>query len=229
MVIKLEKVVPIGRSLDEYIKMFNLIGNDCHRSILSVADGPASFNAEGTGLGYNITSVDPLYIFSSQQIKKRFYNVIDDIIEQVEKTPNDWVWSYHKSPQDLRQNREKVMTSFYEDYEKGKKEHRYEIGELPQLKYKDYEYELGLISHFLFLYSAHFDQQFHLDSIDEMLRICREVRIFPLITLQNQTSSYLQCIIKSLERKGYNCKIEKVSYQLQRGGNQMLRIVQSID
>lgn len=224
MVMNLEKVVPFGRSLDEYIKMFNLTENDCQKTILSVADGPASFNAEGTKLGYNITSVDPLYIFSYQQIHKRFYDVIDDIIEQVENTPNDWVWSYHKSPQELRQNRERVISLFCEDYEQGKQENRYQVGELPQLKYKEYEYELGLISHFLFLYSEHFNQEFHVNSLDEMLRVCGEVRIFPLITLQNKTSPYLQFIIKYLEKKGYKCQIEKVFYQLQRGGNQMLRI-----
>ncbi len=224
MVMNLEKVVPFGRSLDEYIKMFNLTENDFKKSILSVADGPASFNAEGTKLGYKINSVDPLYIFSGEEIKRRFCAVVDDIIKQVENTPNDWVWSYHKSPQNLRKNREKVIALFCADYEIGKKDNRYNIGQLPRLKYDKNQYELGLVSHFLFLYSAHFDQQFHINSIDEILRICREVRIFPLITLQNKISPYLQFIITYLENKGYKCKLEKVSYQLQRGGNQMLII-----
>ncbi len=224
MAIKLEKVVPFGRSLDEYIKMFNLTENDCKKSILSVADGPASFNAEGSKMGYQITSVDPLYIFNTQQIKEHFYEVIDDIIEQVEKTVNSWVWSYHKSPQELRKNRENVILLFCQDYEQGKKENRYQIGELPQLKYKDNEYELGLISHFLFLYSDHFDQQFHVDSINEMLRLCREVRIFPLLTLEQEPSPYVNFIIRTLENEGYKCIIEEVSYQLQPKGNQMLRI-----
>ena len=57
-----------------------------------------------------------------------------------------------------------------------------------------------------------------------MLRICREVRIFPLIDLKNETSPYISFIVTSLEKKGYNCKIEEVFYQLQLGGNQMLRI-----
>lgn len=102
MVVHLEKVVPVGRTLDEYIKMFNLTEDDCKKFILSVADGPASFNAEGTKLGYKIKSVDPLYVFNSEQIKTRFYEVIDNIIKQVENTSHDWVWSYHKSPQNLR-------------------------------------------------------------------------------------------------------------------------------
>ena len=227
MVMHLEKVVPLGRTLDEYVKMFKLTKEDSKKSILSVADGPASFNAEGTKLGYKIKSVDPLYSFNTQQIKKRFYEVINNIIEQVKKTLDHWVWSYHKSPQELKKNREKVIFLFCEDYEQGKKEHRYEIGELPQLKYMDKEYELGLISHFLFLYSAHFDQQFHLDSINEMLRVCREVRIFPLLTLKHETSPYLNVVIEALENKGYECKIEEVSYQLQPKGNQMLKIIKS--
>ena len=226
MTIKLEKVVPVGRSLDEYVRMFSLTENDVKKLILTVADGPASFNAEGSKMGYKITSVDPLYVFSSEQIQERFDEVIDNIIEQVEKTSNNWVWNYHKSPKELKKNREIVINLFCQDYEQGKRENRYQIGELPHLKYKDNEYELGLISHFLFLYSDHFDQQFHLDSINEMLRVCPEVRIFPLLTLQQETSPYLDFIVRSLEEKGYNCVIEQVSYELQRKGNQMLRITQ---
>ncbi len=46
MVMRLEKVVPFGRSLDEYIKMFNLTPVDLQQRILNVANGPASFNAD---------------------------------------------------------------------------------------------------------------------------------------------------------------------------------------
>ena len=72
MAVKLDNVVPFGRSFDEYVKMFTLTESDLQRSILSVADGPASFNAEGTHLGYRITSVDPLYCFGASDIKQRF-------------------------------------------------------------------------------------------------------------------------------------------------------------
>ena len=48
MAMKLEKVVPFGRSLDEYIKMFKLTVADLGKRILGVGDGPASFNAEAT-------------------------------------------------------------------------------------------------------------------------------------------------------------------------------------
>lgn len=222
MAMELAAVVPFGRSLDEYVKMFSLSETDLQKAILSVGDGPASFNAEGTRLGYTITSVDPLYVFTSEQIRHRFDAVVDNIIEQVERTPTDWVWTYHGSPAGLRQNRERVLATFCQDYELGKREGRYQVGELPQLNYGDRTYELGLCSHFLFLYSDHFTEQFHLDSMREMLRVCQEVRIFPLLTLSLQPSPYLEPVMQQLTSQGYVCEIQTVPYELQKGGNQML-------
>jgi hypothetical protein len=229
MAMQLDRVVPFGRSLDEYIKMFNLTAADAQKTILSVGDGPASFNAEGTKLGYSIKSIDPLYVFDSEQIRDRFYAVIDTIIEQIEHTPEDWVWTYHHSPDGLRNHREQVTQRFCEDYENGKAQGRYEVGEMPQLKYPDQAYELGLSSHFLFLYSEQLDEKFHFDSICEMLRVCQEVRIFPLLTLMLERSPHLDSIIDQLKEKGYICEIQKVSYELQRGGNEMLKITQSLN
>jgi hypothetical protein len=227
MAMHLENIVPFGRSLDEYIHMFTLTEEDFSRSILSVGDGPASFNAEGTKLGYQIKSIDPLYIFTADQIRARFNAVIDNIIDQITNTADDWVWTYHKSPAALRTHREQVMDLFAADYAAGKASNRYEVGEMPTLKYSDSAYNLGLSSHFLFLYSDHLDQQFHLDSIIEMLRVCQEVRIFPLLTLMLQTSPYLQPIITQLQNIGFNCEIQQVNYELQPGGNQMLKITRN--
>lgn len=224
MAMQLERVVPFGRSLDEYIKMFNLTASDLQKTILSVADGPASFNAEGTPLGYRIKSIDPIYIFTADEIQQRFYAVVDNIIEQVERTPDDWVWDYHGSPEGLRKNREQATERFCQDYEQGKAERRYEVGELPYLTDSDQTYDLGLCSHFLFLYSDHFDQDFHSSAIGEMLRVCQEVRIFPLLTLMLQRSPHLEPAIAKLTEQGYQCNIERVEYGLQRGGNEMLRI-----
>jgi hypothetical protein len=224
MVMQLDQVAPFGRCLDEYIRMFNLTEQDLQKSILSVADGLASFNAEGTQRGYRIRSIDPLYVFSSDQIRQRFDAVVDNIIEQVEKTPQSWVWTYHSSPNGLRQNRVKAMKLFCRDFELGRDAGRYEVGELPALKYKDGEFELGLCSHFLFLYSDLLDGDFHYRSLLEMLRVCREVRIFPLLTLMLQTSQHLPEVIEKLENDGYHCEIQPVAYELQRGGNKMLQI-----
>ncbi len=224
MAMKLEKVVPFGRSLDEYMKMFNLIKSDFNKRILGVGDGPASFNAEATKIGMNVTSIDPIYRFSSDEIQKIFDEVVNNIIDQVKASPDDWAWSYHKSPEDLKSNRIAAINEFISDYERGKLEQRYLIGELPQLHFQDQEFDIALCSHFLFLYSDHHDYQFHFDSIQEMLRVSPQVRIFPLLTLMLQRSPYLDRITQEFRELGYSVSIVKVGYELQKGGNEMLLI-----
>lgn len=224
MVMFLDNVVPFGRSLDEYVKIFNLTPTDRAGKIVGIGDGPASFNAEGTQLGYDITSIDPIYVFSGEEIKSRFDQVVDSIINQVKATPNDWVWSYHESPDSLKSNRIKVINAFLEDYEIGKKEGRYIVGEVPKLSIFSNQFSLALCSHLLFLYSAHFDYEFHLNSIEEMLRIATEVRIFPLLTLDLKRSPYLDSIMETLRDHGFHPSIQKVEYELQKGGNEMLVI-----
>lgn len=221
MAMVLEKVVPFGRSLDEYQKMFSLTSDDFSGNILGVGDGPASFNAEGSKLGYNITSIDPIYDFTGDEIESRFNDVVDGIIEQVRSTPDDWVWDYHGSPDGLRKNRETAMRLFLNDYENGRKAGRYLTAELPALPFDSNQFSLALCSHFLFLYSDHLDYEFHLKSIQEMLRVAREVRIFPLLTLMLKRSPYLEPIIETLKAK-YDVSIQSVAYEFQKGGNEML-------
>ena len=224
MVMKLEKVVPFGRSLDEYIKMFDLSSEDLQKRILGAGDGPASFNAEGTAKGYKITSIDPIYQFEGREIKQRFEAVVDNIIDQVIATPNNWVWNYHKNPQDLKAKRIKALETFLADYRQGKREDRYLAQELPDLNFSDRSYDLALCSHFLFLYSQQCDRDFHLAAIEEMLRVSRQIRIFPLLTLTQKTSPYLKFIMDKFTNLGYSVSIVKVPYELQPGADEMLVI-----
>jgi len=64
-------VVPWGRSLDEYRKMFALTPEDLRGRIIDCASGPASFNAEATGAGHQVISCDPLYRLSADAIRRR--------------------------------------------------------------------------------------------------------------------------------------------------------------
>ncbi len=223
MAVNLKSVVPLGRSLDEYQKMFNLSEKDLSKNIIGVGDGPASFNAEMRSRGLYVTSVDPLYELTGEKITQQFYRSIDDIIHQVKSTPDNWVWTYHQSPEDLRTTREKTLENFVKDYEQGKQQGRYRTAELPNLLgIEDGAYDLALCSHFLFLYSEQFDCEFHEAAIREMLRVASEVRIFPLLTLSGEKSLHVKSVIGKLGSQGWNVGVEKVSYELQRGGNEML-------
>jgi len=225
MAVTLEKVVPFGRSLDEYRKIFSLADNDLNRRIIGIGDGPASFNAEMTALGKHVVSVDPVYAFSGDEIERQFNAVVDDIIAQVKATPDDWTWSYHKSADELRACRVRVLQTFIADYDQGRSEGRYVEGELPRLSFADDGFDLALCSHLLFLYSDHLSYEFHEASILEMLRLAPEARIFPLLTLARQRSPYIDPLIDQLKSRGYRASIERVDYEMQRGGNEMLQVM----
>ncbi|MFO0699524.1 MAG: SAM-dependent methyltransferase [Nitrospira sp.] len=224
MAMHLDQVVPFGRSLDEYRAMFLLSPDDLAKDIIGMADGPASFNAELQAIGKHVISVDPLYAFSAAEIEQRFYAVVEGIMRQVKETPEDWVWTFHRSPEQLRAHRVQALTHFLTDYERGKADGRYVIGELPLLGFHDAQFELALCSHFLFLYSDHFSYEFHRAALLEMLRIAAEVRVFPLLTLGLKPSPYLTPLLEDLASAGYHHEICTVPYELQRGGNQMLCI-----
>lgn len=224
MAMQLDKVIPFGRSLDEYKHMFALSPEDIDSKILSVADGPASVNAEMFQLGKNYFSVDPLYRFSAEEIEQQFHRVAADVFRQVEQSSADWVWTFHRDLEALQQTRIRVMKTFVSDLPLGIKTGRYRAGELPQLDFADRTFDLILCSHFLFLYSAHFSYEFHRDSIIEMLRVADEVRIFPLLTLNLEVSPYLAALLEEFRDSPWKIMVEKVPYELQKGGNQMLKI-----
>jgi hypothetical protein len=95
---------------------------------------------------------------------------------------------------------------------------------LPRLPFDDRTFSLALCSHFLFLYSEQFSAQFHIDSVVELCRVADEVRIFPLLGLGNVPSPHVGAVKRSAERLGRKVEIVQVTYEFQRGGNQMMRI-----
>ena len=225
MVVKLENVVPLGRSFSEYEQMFALTEKDLNRSIIGVADGIASFNAEMKELGKTVLSVDPLYEFEGTVIRKRFYEVIDNVVEQLRSTKEDYNWTFFKDPDEYREHRIKTTERFIKDYDSGKKEGRYIFGELPNLEFQDNSFDIALCSFFLFFYSEQLDYEFHLDSVRELIRIAEEVRIHPLIDLSVNRSMHLDSIINEIEKEGYLVDIIKVDYDIQPNGNIMLQIM----
>lgn len=222
---KLETVVPWGRNLQEYKKMFQLSSADLQSEILGCGDGPSSFNEEVTKLNGNITSIDPIYQFTKDEIQQRIDATSSVVSEQLKQNQNDFIWKNIKNVDELVDIRLTAMSDFIKDYECGKNERRYIHNELPKLSFENDSFDLVLSSHFLFLYSEHFDLQFHIDSILEMCRVSKkEVKIFPLLDLKNKKSEYLEAILNILKDKGFETKIIKTDYEFQKGANEMLSI-----
>lgn len=224
MAMTLEQVIPWGRSFDEYQHMFALSPQALQGKILGCGDGPASFNAELTAQGGQVVSIDPLYNFSADQIEARVQATSAIVVEQVQRSAEDYIWTRFRDPAALAQHRLATMRHFLMDYAVGQAAGRYQTQSLPTLDFADGAFDLALSSHLLFLYTEQLSYDFHLAAIREMCRVAREVRIFPLLDLKCQRSAYLAPLQSALTELGYRVTVETVPYEFQRGGNQMLRI-----
>jgi hypothetical protein len=219
----LNQIVPWGRSYAEYRQMFALEQADLRLRVLGCADGPASFNAEFTRCGGFVKSVDPLYRFSTEEIRDRISATYQQVLDETQRKTNNFVWNTIRSVEELGRVRMEAMRIFLADYGSERRDERYIAAALPVLPFEDHAFDLALCSHFLFLYSEQLSEEFHLEAIREMCRVAHEVRIFPLLTLEGHKSAYLPGIVRQL-RECREVSIQDVPYEFQRGGNQMMRI-----
>ena len=144
---KLENVVPWGRTLAEYRSMFSLSETDLDAKILGCGDGPASFNAEMTELGHSVVSIDPVYQFSAEQIEQRVRATYEPVISQVKQNSSNYVWKNFQDADELGRARLNAMDKFLLDYESGKVAGRYLYQSMPNLKFVDRQFELCVCSH----------------------------------------------------------------------------------
>lgn len=223
MAFKLNSVVPWGRNMEEYKLMFQLDDSDMSKKFAGFGDGPACFNYEMTEKNGNVISFDLIYQFSKGDIEKRIEEVRTTVMQQMRENMDNYVWKNIKNLDELENTRMSAMQKFLSDYEKGKSEGRYVFHELPnRLPYADDYFDIGLSSHFLLMYTA-LGYDFHIAAMTEMLRVCKEIRIFPIVDLDANKTDLISNVIDYF-RKDYNVEIVKTEYEFQRGDNKLLII-----
>lgn len=223
MAFELMSTVPWGRNLDEYKSMFKLTDSDLNKRIISFGDGPASFNSEMTRINKKVVSIDPIYQFATDELRLRIKETKDIVIEQTKDNLENFVWTKIKNVNELEQIRVSAMDTFLLDFDKGKKERRYVNHEMPEkTEFDDLSFDLALSSHFLILYSQ-LGIDFHIASMTEMLRVSNEIRIFPILNLDAKKSQLLGNLMNYFETD-YKVNVEKVDYEFQKNGNEMLTI-----
>ena len=228
MPITYDRVVPWGRSFDEYVRMFDLTKHNLTRKIVGCGDGPASFNKTMRERGNSVVSIDPIYQFSAAQIRQRIGETYQQVMEQTRQNADKFLWTTIPSLDELGRIRMSAMSEFLDDYDAGIAEGRYRFEELPSLSFADGAFDIALCSHFLFLYSENLSEEFHRSAIAEMLRVAREVRIFPLLDLNANISHYVEPMIAHFSANGFQVEILDVDYEFQRGGNQMMKLQGSV-
>src|SRR4026208_2245535 len=109
MSVTLRNVLPWGRSLDEYKRLFDLTDEDLVARILGCGDGPASFNSELTAVGGSVVSIDPIYALPREEIELQVERTYDAIISQVRHEIDNYIWRDFENPDELGRHRLKCM------------------------------------------------------------------------------------------------------------------------
>lgn len=144
-------------------------------------------------------------------------------MQQMSENMDNYIWTKIRDLQQLEQIRMDAMNVFLNDFETGLSEGRYRYHELPKcLPVEENYYDIGLSSHFLLLYTQlGFD--FHVKAIEEMMRVCKEVRIFPVVDLDANQADMISDVIDEFKKK-YDVELKETNYQFQKNADKMLVI-----
>ncbi len=219
----LKDIVLIGRTFDEYYKMFALSDlNPQRERILDVASGVSSFCKEANAKGYDVMASDRIYNFLPDEIEIKCVRDLETVFSELAKVMDLYNWDFFKTVSDLRAAREKAYKLFVQDFKlQGSK--RYIFTEYPRNSFTDNQFTVSLVSHFLFMYDEHLDYEFHKKTILELLRISsEEVRIFPLVNLKGKRSNFVEVLLNDPEFNSFKMAIRKVDYEFVKNGNEML-------
>src|SRR5919107_2568342 len=200
--------------------MFALTPGDLLGKILDCAAGPASFNAELSAEGHEVTSCDPLYRSTAREIRLRVEAAYDTMVANLRTVRHEFVWREFASSEDLGAARMAAMETFLADFPRGTAEGRYLDLSLPHLGFRDHEFGIALCSHFLLTYSDQLSTDFHVSAIEEMCRVADEARVFPLLKSYGGPSPHLDPTMDALRGCGYRVEIRRVPYEFQRGGDE---------
>ncbi|SDH86312.1 SAM-dependent methyltransferase [Alteribacillus bidgolensis] len=220
----LERIVFIGRTFEEYLDMFSLSKEELKgKKILDCPAGACSFTAIGNRLGLDVTACDITYYYSGENLKNKGLRDIEHAMELMEKAKNNYIWDYFKDIEGLRKLRLSALKECANDIMESSE--RYVPVTLPYLPFKDAEFDILLSGHFLFMYADRLDYKFHIETLNELLRVTKEeIRIFPLVALEGQRYEHLDKLIIYLVNNGCTVEEVKVPYEFQTNANSMLKI-----
>ena len=187
----LDKVVLLGRTLDEYARYFALdLDALAGAEILDVASGVSSFSAEANARGLRVTAFDRIYELEPAVIQSRCEPDLERVLKSIEGL-NTYRWEFYKNVENLRALRERAYKTFLADYapQRGA---RYVAGSLPSLPFGNRQFDLTLASYLLLVYEDHFDYKFHQQSLLEVMRVTRgEARLYPIVSFEAKRCSYI--------------------------------------
>lgn len=220
----LDKVVLLGRTLDEYVRYFALDLEALRgRAVLDVAAGVGSFCAEAGAHGLDVTAFDRIYELPGAEIQQRCESDLDQVLANIGDLPT-YKWEFYRSPENLRRLRERAYRTFLDDY-RAHRGTRYVAGSLPALPFADRRFDLTLVSYLLLVYEAQFDYEFHRASLIELMRVTRdEARLYPIVNFEARRCSYLDRFKADPALAAFQFEEVPTDFEFLVGSNWFLRV-----
>ena len=225
MTLNLENIAITGRTFEEYSSFFDLKLEDLKdKKVLDCPSGVSSFVSTANKNDLDVTGVDLIYEFDKNSIEVQGYKTIERIYQDT-SWMDVYKMDFYKTKENHRNHRETALKIFVEDYNSK----NYVFAKLPNLPFENKEFDISLSSHLFFVYDNMLDYDFHKNSILEMLRVSKEVRVFPLVDFKNSRvleeknfSPFLYKIIEEL--KDFKCELIKTDFEFQPKANYYLKI-----
>ncbi len=227
----IDRIAFIGRTYDEYVKIFDLDEQmPAGGRVLDCPAGASSFTAEAYLKGIDVTACDIMYNIHADELFEKGDKDIQHVFEKFDEVSHLYTWSYYKNKDDVISRRKRALELFIHDFRKGLATGRYVRAELPELPFPDKHFSLVLSGHFLFLYSDRLELDFHMKCLKELVRVCSgEVRVFPLVGLDAKPYLHLDDVITSLENTGANVEITKTPFEFQTGSSKIMILTRNIE
>ena len=222
--LELDKVVLLGRTFEEYTRYFGLLEEElCGKQVLDIASGVSSFCSEANTKQIQVTAFDPIYELSPETIRARCEPDLEFVTNEIGQVAA-YKWDFYKSPEGMRAYRERAYRLFLPDFTSGKGR-RYVPGKLPHTPFRNSQFDLTLVSYFLFVYEEQFDYEFHRQSLAEILRITSdETRIYPLVNFRAERSRFIERLKADPAFVGWTFEEVGTDFEFLRSSNSFLRI-----
>jgi ubiquinone/menaquinone biosynthesis C-methylase UbiE len=213
-----------GRTLDEYARFFSLEPSKLRgRAVLDVAAGPSSFTVEAVAKGIDAVAVDPQYDRPAGELSIQVRDDYERMFTQMRAKPQLFRLKSFSSFAAAEADRRAAAQRFLNDYEGNDRHGRYVRASLPLLPFLDGAFDLVLCAHLLFIYSARFDFEWHLEACSELARVSSgEVRIHPVCEPNGRPYAELERLRRELSLRGVLSEVVPVSYEFFAGGTSML-------
>lgn len=114
--LELTQIVFLGRTFEEYMKMFNLTVEDLKgKSILDCPGGACSFSSQARKWGADAMTADIAYQYEINELELKGFQDIEHTMKQMEPVQGVYVWDQFGSIQGLKEERTRAITDCIAD------------------------------------------------------------------------------------------------------------------